>query len=195
CYGDWHYDAFVCELSYISVKELNVDRRVPLFILISAVLLPGTVMAAQAQHNEQNSSTQQQSSQQHAAKQDRASDNNDNSKAEDDGNGSGSRQQEDLAGTAQHQNLIAAQKPGQILSSSRIGMTVRNKDKSIGRVKTLILDKDYKVVGFVVDMSGMTGLIQKSLGIAWRAVQDVDPEEGDILVQVNSNNLQDIRTF
>jgi len=177
-----------------------VDKRVPLFILASVVLLPAAAMAAQTQNNEQNSNTQQQSSQQHSEKSDQSSnnqtgDNNENNKSEDAGEGKESRQQKDLVGRAQDENLISAQKASQILSSSLIGMTVRTKSQSIGSVKTLILNKDYKVVGFVVDMSGITGLIQKSLGIAWQAVQNVDLDKGVILVNVNKDNLQDIRSF
>jgi len=182
------------EVSRISATEPNVDKRVLLLLLTIVTLLPTAVVAAQTQSSEQSNDARQQASS-HSERQGHATDSDENTSAEGDGGGAGSGQQEDSAGGVQQKNLLAAQKPDQILSSSLIGMTVSNKAQSIGSIKTLILDKNYKVIGFVVDMSGMTGLIQKSLGIKWQAVKDVDLEKGVVLVDVNSNQLQDIRTF
>lgn len=101
----------------------------------------------------------------------------------------------ELVGGQARNYLLAAQLPSEVLASSLIGMTIRNKAEAIGQISDLIMDKNYKLVGFVVDMSGPLGLIDKSVGISRDAVRHIDLGKGVIVVAVKKPQLQGISSY
>lgn len=103
--------------------------------------------------------------------------------------------EETVGGEERGDYVMAAQMPSQVLASSLIGMTIRNKAEQIGSVRDLVLNKKYELVGFVVDMSGATGLISKSVGISWGAVKHIDLKKGVIQVSVKKPKLQSVRSY
>ncbi len=95
--------------------------------------------------------------------------------------------------------FITAQKSTQVLASSIIGMSIKNSARQdaeeIGTVNDLIMNKDHKLVGVVVGIGGFLGLGQKSVGIPWNEVKNMDPQKGVAVVNVTKKQLQDAPEF
>lgn len=175
----------------ILFTETIVTKRIYIATWVGAAVMLCFSVGAVAQNSksEQGSQAQSQSAQQQWLQSNKQST---DQHATDQATG---RDKTKLVGGKARQHLLAAQLPSQVLASSLIGMTVRNKAESIGTVRDLIMNEDYDLMGLVVDMSGATGLIDKSVGIAWDAVKDIDLKEGVIMVAVKKSKLQTIESY
>lgn len=186
--------------------------RIHILILVcTAMLLTGAAVAAsQSGDSGQTDKTQQQSAQsqsdqkktdqkksdqQQSDQQQSDQNQTQNSSKQSSGQEQSSAETHETVGEAGQSYLLGAQMPSQVLATNLIGLTIRNKADKIGTVSDVILNKDYKLVGFVVDMSGITGTIQKSVGIARGAVKKIDPEKGVIIVTVKKDQLQSVRNY
>src|SRR5699024_9165190 len=94
---------------------------------------------------------------------------------------------------------ITSQKSSQVLASSLMGLSIQNKQgddaKSIGTVTDLIMNKDHQLVGIVVGVGGFLGIGQKSVGIPWNEVKNLDPTDGVAIVKVSKKQLEDAPSF
>lgn len=158
-------------------------KRDYIVTLVAIAALSGVPAISMAQANNQKGGSQQQ-----------AATHKQTSNTESASSGDARRGKE-MVGGGGRDYLIAAQLPSQVLSSSLIGMTIRNKAEEIGTISNLILNKKYKLMGFVVDMSGTTGLINKSVGISWEAVRRIDLKEGFIMVDIKKAKLQTVESY
>src|SRR5699024_11159853 len=118
------------------------------------------------------------------------------------GNGQGAGQSGDAAEQEQKGNqdqFITAQKSSQVLASSLMGLSIQNgtgQDASeIGTVSDLIMDEQHKLVGIVVGIGGFLGIGQKSVGIPWEVVENLDPEKGVAVVSLSKEQLQNAPPF
>lgn len=173
----------------LTLMEYIVSKRKHVVMVAVAALVLSLGASANAYGSDQKQDTQQRTSQQQqTGDQDKSTDRKTNDKSQQQGT-------QKLVGETGQGYLVPAQIPSQVLATSLIGMTIRNKAEQIGTIKDLIMNKDYKVVGFVVDMSGMTGLVGKSVGISRRAVTQVDPKKGVVVVKIKKSQLQDVREY
>ena len=81
--------------------------------------------------------------------------------------------------------VIAAQQEDQKMSDSYIGADVVARSPAglatVGKVTDLVLDRDAKVVGVLVDIGGFLGVGAKPVGLAWSALS-AQQSEGVLLL-------------
>src|SRR5699024_11127815 len=203
-------------------KEKIMTKRIPAILLLSAALALGVSLQASAQDGDSQNAAQQQSEQQHApnsdsqssgdqaggsgssdaAAQDQDTQQQESDSGSESGNGQGADQSGDAAEQEQKENqdqFITAQKSSQVLASSLMGLSIQNgtgQDASeIGTVSDLIMDEQHKLVGIVVGIGGFLGIGQKSVGIPWEVVENLDPEKGVAVVSLSKEQLQNAPPF
>jgi hypothetical protein len=81
--------------------------------------------------------------------------------------------------------VLTEQKPGEVLSDSYIGAEVvassAEGTESVGKVSSLLLGEDEKIVGVVVDVGGFLGVGAKRVGLSWAALTEEMADGGTIL--------------
>ncbi|MGH6959077.1 MAG: PRC-barrel domain-containing protein [Dongiaceae bacterium] len=86
--------------------------------------------------------------------------------------------------------IITAESTTDLRADKLIGMTVYNSaGEEVGKVDDILLDKEGKVSGVVLDVGGFLGLGGKSVGIAWKEVS-VAPEQDAMQIAYSKEQLQ-----
>lgn len=95
--------------------------------------------------------------------------------------------------------FIEQQKSSQVLASSLIGITVKNgagkNAKELGTINDLIMNQQHQLVGVVIGVGGFLGIGQKSVGVSWDAVQNLDPQKGIAVVNATQKQVQNAPSF
>jgi sporulation protein YlmC with PRC-barrel domain len=86
--------------------------------------------------------------------------------------------------------VISAQKDGEVRADQLIGATVYNSggDK-IGTVHDIILDKDGKATGVVLNVGGVLGIGAKAVGLTWKEI-DVKPDQQAVQISYSKEQLK-----
>ena len=91
-------------------------------------------------------------------------------------------------------NYVTAQDADQLLAKDLIGLDVKNeedKDKTVGKISDVILDRDGSISGIVVGVGGFLGLGEKDVGMPWDRIQSVDSDDKVVRVDVSKDELKD----
>lgn len=95
--------------------------------------------------------------------------------------------------------FIEQQKSSQVLASSLIGITVKNgpgkNAKDLGTINDLIMNQQHQLVGVVIGVGGFLGIGQKSVGVSWDAVKNLDPQKGIAVVDATQKQVQNAPSF
>lgn len=162
-------------------------------LAVGALSLGSVGITAQAaeQNGDLQSDSQQKSSQQQTQKK---SEDKKQSKSENKEQSESSNNQ-----SKGNDQFITHQKSSQILASSIMGMSIKNKPsddaEEIGTVNDLIMNKQHKLVGVVVGVGGFLGLGQKNVGIPWSAVKNIDTKKGVAVADVDKKQLENAPSF
>lgn len=187
-------------------------------ILFSVALVLGVSMPAAAQSKAQQGDAQQQTSQQQKQdnqnnqqtmekqKQEQSSSQSGDEQASVDSEQKSASSQESQDQKSQGQKsqgqknlFITSQSSSQELASSIMGMTIKNgtgkEAKVIGNVNDLIMNKQHQLVGIVVGIGGFLGIGEKSVGLKWDAVENIDHEKDIAVVSVSYKQLENAPAF
>jgi sporulation protein YlmC with PRC-barrel domain len=86
--------------------------------------------------------------------------------------------------------VISAQSDGQLRADQLIGMTVYNdQGEKVGTVHDIILDKDGKASGVVLNVGGLLGIGAKSVGLTWKEI-DVKPDQQAVQISYSKEQLK-----
>jgi sporulation protein YlmC with PRC-barrel domain len=86
--------------------------------------------------------------------------------------------------------VISAQSDGQLRADQLIGMTVYNdQGEKVGTVHDIILDKDGKATGVVLNVGGVLGIGAKSVGLTWKEI-DVKPDQQAVQISYSKEQLK-----
>ena len=86
--------------------------------------------------------------------------------------------------------VISAQGDGQLRADQLIGMTVYNdQGEKVGTVHDIILDKDGKASGVVLNVGGVLGIGAKSVGLTWKEI-DVKPDQQAVQISYSKEQLK-----
>jgi sporulation protein YlmC with PRC-barrel domain len=86
--------------------------------------------------------------------------------------------------------VISAQSNGQLRADQLIGMTVYNdKGEKVGTVHDIILDKDGKASGVVLNVGGVLGIGAKAVGLTWKEI-DVKPDQQAVQISYSKEQLK-----
>jgi sporulation protein YlmC with PRC-barrel domain len=86
--------------------------------------------------------------------------------------------------------VISAQSDGQLRADQLIGMTVYNdQGEKVGTVHDIILDKDGKASGVVLNVGGVLGIGAKAVGLTWKEI-DVKPDQQAVQISYSKEQLK-----
>ena len=86
--------------------------------------------------------------------------------------------------------VISAQSDGQVRADQLIGMTVYNdQGEKVGTVHDIILDKDGKATGVVLNVGGVLGIGAKAVGLTWKEI-DVKPDQQAVQISYSKEQLK-----
>jgi sporulation protein YlmC with PRC-barrel domain len=86
--------------------------------------------------------------------------------------------------------VISSQADGQLRADQLIGMTVYNdQGEKVGTVHDIILDKDGKASGVVLNVGGVLGIGAKSVGLTWKEI-DVKPDQQAVQISYSKEQLK-----
>ncbi|HVT53663.1 MAG TPA: PRC-barrel domain-containing protein [Dongiaceae bacterium] len=86
--------------------------------------------------------------------------------------------------------VISAQSDGQLRADQLIGMTVYNdQGEKVGTVHDIILDKDGKATGVVLNVGGVLGIGAKAVGLTWKEI-DVKPDQQAVQISYSKEQLK-----
>jgi len=86
--------------------------------------------------------------------------------------------------------VISAQSDGQVRADQLIGMTVYNdQGEKVGTVHDIILDKDGKATGVVLNVGGVLGIGAKAVGLTWKEI-DVKPDQQAVQISYTKEQLK-----
>jgi len=86
--------------------------------------------------------------------------------------------------------VISSQADGQLRADQLIGMTVYNNEgEKVGTVHDIILDKDGKASGVVLNVGGVLGIGAKSVGLTWKEI-DVKPDQQAVQISYSKEQLK-----
>ena len=86
--------------------------------------------------------------------------------------------------------VISAQSDGQLRADQLIGMTVfNNEGEKVGTVHDILLDKDGKATGVVLNVGGVLGIGAKSVGLTWKEI-DVKPDQQAVQISYTKEQLK-----
>jgi sporulation protein YlmC with PRC-barrel domain len=86
--------------------------------------------------------------------------------------------------------VISAQSDGQVRADQLIGMTVYNaQGEKVGTVHDIILDKDGRASGVVLNVGGVLGIGAKSVGLTWKEI-DVKPDQQAVQISYSKEQLK-----
>jgi sporulation protein YlmC with PRC-barrel domain len=86
--------------------------------------------------------------------------------------------------------VISAQADGQLRADQLIGMTVyNNQGEKVGTVHDIILDKDGKASGVVLNVGGVLGIGAKAVGLTWKEI-DVKPDQQAVQISYSKEQLK-----
>lgn len=86
--------------------------------------------------------------------------------------------------------VISAQSDGQVRADQLIGMTVYNdQGEKVGTVHDIILDKDGKATGVVLNVGGVLGIGAKAVGLTWKEI-DVKPDQQQVQISYTKDQLE-----
>lgn len=93
---------------------------------------------------------------------------------------------------------VTAQTSNQILADDLLDMDVKNKDdkdKKVGKISDVILDRDGHVSGVVVGVGGFLGVGEKDVGMPWDRIEDIDAKDKVVHVNASKDELKDAPEF
>jgi sporulation protein YlmC with PRC-barrel domain len=91
--------------------------------------------------------------------------------------------------------VISAQKDSEVRADQLIGMTVyTGNGEKVGVVHDILLDKNGKATGVVLNVGGVLGIGAKSVGLTWKEV-DVQPDKRAVQVSYTKDQLEAAPTF
>src|SRR5581483_6098332 len=91
--------------------------------------------------------------------------------------------------------VISAQKDNEVRADQLIGMTVyTGNGEKVGVVHDILLDKNGKATGVVLNVGGVLGIGAKSVGLTWKEV-DVQPDKQAVQVSYTKDQLEAAPTF
>jgi sporulation protein YlmC with PRC-barrel domain len=86
--------------------------------------------------------------------------------------------------------VISSQADGQLRADQIIGMTVYNdQGEKVGTVHDIILDKDGKASGVVLNVGGVLGIGAKAVGLTWKEI-DVKPDQQAVQISYSKEQLK-----
>ncbi|HVZ02384.1 MAG TPA: PRC-barrel domain-containing protein [Dongiaceae bacterium] len=86
--------------------------------------------------------------------------------------------------------VISAQTDNQLRADQLIGMTVYNaQGEKVGTVHDIILDKDGRASGVVLNVGGVLGIGAKSVGLTWKEI-DVKPDQQAVQISYSKEQLK-----
>ena len=86
--------------------------------------------------------------------------------------------------------VISAQSDGQVRADQLIGMTVYNaQGEKVGTVHDIILDKDGRASGVVLNVGGVLGIGAKAVGLTWKEI-DVKPDQQAVQISYTKDQLK-----
>jgi len=86
--------------------------------------------------------------------------------------------------------VISAQSDGQLRADQLIGMTVYNdQGEKVGTVHDIILDKDGRASGVVLNVGGVLGIGAKAVGLTWKEI-DVKPDQQAVQISYSKEQLK-----
>jgi len=86
--------------------------------------------------------------------------------------------------------VITAQGDGQLRADQLIGMTVYNdQGEKVGTVHDIILDKDGRASGVVLNVGGVLGIGAKAVGLTWKEI-DVKPDQQAVQISYSKEQLK-----
>ncbi len=86
--------------------------------------------------------------------------------------------------------VISAQSDGQVRADQLIGMTVYNdQGEKVGTVHDIILDKDGRATGVVLNVGGLLGIGAKAVGLTWKEI-DVKPDQQAVQISYTKDQLK-----
>jgi sporulation protein YlmC with PRC-barrel domain len=86
--------------------------------------------------------------------------------------------------------VISSQADGQLRADQLIGMTVyNNQGEKVGTVHDIILDKDGKASGVVLNVGGVLGIGAKAVGLTWKEI-DVKPDQQAVQISYSKEQLK-----
>jgi sporulation protein YlmC with PRC-barrel domain len=86
--------------------------------------------------------------------------------------------------------VISSQADGQLRADQLIGMTVyNNQGEKVGTVHDIILDKDGKATGVVLNVGGVLGIGAKAVGLTWKEI-DVKPDQQAVQISYSKEQLK-----
>ena len=86
--------------------------------------------------------------------------------------------------------VISAQSEGQLRADQLIGMTVYNdQGEKVGTVHDIILDKDGRASGVVLNVGGVLGIGAKAVGLTWKEI-DVKPDQQAVQISYSKEQLK-----
>jgi len=171
------------------MERLELMKKSLAAILFSTLLVLGTAAHA-ADQNDSGDASEEDTSATEAESQD--------SDQQADSEQAADSDAEDDA-SAEQDTFIERQESSQVLASSIMGVTLQNGTgddaEDIGTVNDLILNDEGELEGVVVGVGGFLGIGEKSVGIAWTEVGDIDPETGTAAVDVSAEELENAPAF
>jgi len=91
--------------------------------------------------------------------------------------------------------VISAQKDNEVRADQLIGMTVyTGNGEKVGVVHDILLDKNGKATGVVLNVGGVLGIGAKSVGLTWKEV-DVQPDKQAVQVSYTKDQLEAAPAF
>ncbi|MES1150980.1 MAG: PRC-barrel domain-containing protein [Dongia sp.] len=86
--------------------------------------------------------------------------------------------------------VISSQADGQLRADQLIGMTVyNNAGEKVGTVHDIIIDKDGKASGVVLNVGGVLGIGAKAVGLTWKEI-DVKPDQQAVQISYTKEQLK-----